>query len=41
MDSPNTTANIIIGIHASIGPALPTPTSVLAQPHWNTATITP
>ncbi len=34
-------ANIIIGIHASIGPVLSTPITSLPHPHWNTATSTP
>ena len=34
-------ANSIIGTHASIGPARPTPIRLAPQPHWNTATITP
>ena len=29
------------GIHGSIGPFSPMPMMLPAQPHWNTATITP
>src|SRR5436190_771092 len=41
MDRPKTMANIISGIHGSIGPGRLTPNTVGSQPHWYTATITP
>ena len=34
-------ANRNIGTHASIGPDLSTPISLVPQPHWKIATRTP
>ena len=40
MDSPNRTANSIIGAKDSMGPGA-VPSRSANQPHWNTATTTP
>ena len=34
-------ANIMMGMKASIGPPLPTPTRSLPQPYWKIMTTTP
>ncbi len=41
MESPKSTETMITGRKGSIGPALPSPSSSLPQPHWKIATTTP
>ncbi len=41
MESPKRTTKRATGIHGSMGPVSPMPMTLPAQPHWNTATITP